>query len=442
MALNLTLPHEVYTVVERLAQYGHKAYPVGGCVRDIAMGRTPSDYDLSTDASSEVVLSLFPRSVATGLRFGTVSVRVDGRSVEVTSFRSEGPYLDGRHPSEVKFGVSLEDDLARRDFTINAMAADISTGTLIDLHDGLRDIQMRVVRAVGNPHIRIAEDRLRMLRAVRFAAVLDFDIEMETLSAIKESASSISEVSVERVTFELQKMLLAARPSKGIELMRETGLLSSILPEVLSGWEVHQNKYHEFTVYYHTLACLDAVLPSPALRWAALLHDVGKPQVKQGQHFYGHEGVSAELARGVADRLKLPTKLARHVCHLIKNHMVGYNSSWSDGAIRRLIARVGRESIDDFLELHRADTVAKTADDLEGKMVRYEELRTRVLSELRSGNATVVADLAIGGDDVAKILGASGPRVGAVLSELLKRVIDNPDMNRRDRLTAAVEEMR
>jgi poly(A) polymerase/tRNA nucleotidyltransferase (CCA-adding enzyme) len=325
---------------------------------------------------------------------------------------------------------------------MNAMALNPLDNILIDPFEGQKDIASRVIRAVGDPLVRFAEDKLRMLRAVRFASVLSFSIEDETLQAVEALARDIKTVSMERITAEIEKLLLSPVPSTGIEFLRETGLLEVILPELLEGWGMEQNRHHEFTVYYHTMKALDSVPPEPTLRWAALLHDISKPRTKQGEHFYGHEKSGAKLAGEIMLRLKLPNRTIKAVTHLIRHHMINYNPKWSGAAVRRLINRVGADALGSLLELHKADMEAKGVTDTgEDKMGRYNEFRRRVEDELRAGRPATVGDLAVNSHDIAAVLGGSGPFVGKVLTELLKQVVERPEMNNRDDLLSMAREM-
>lgn len=426
------VPKQIISVCTRLRSLGHSAYVVGGAVRDSLLGRKSTDWDVTTSATPEQVRAAFDHTIPTGAEHGTVTVVLDGGKIEVTTMRAEGDYVDGRHPYSVCFIHDIEADLARRDFTINAIAYDPIDDRLVDPFGGSADLQSQVVRAVGTPEDRFREDHLRILRAIRIASVLRFQIESATLCAIARCSSMIAKVSAERIRDELDKLMESEKPSAGIELMRTTGLLGHIIPELLEGYGVEQNRYHAYTVYEHNIRTADEVSGDVGLRLAALLHDVGKPSVKQGEHFYGHEKTGGRIARRVLSRLRYPGRVVDRVAHLVEQHMFRYEPNWSDAAVRRFIMRVGVKHLDDIFELRRADRAGSNREPDPG----LDELRRRVDQILSRGAFLTLRDLAIDGNDVKALIGSDVPRrvIGVILARLLDEVIEEPSLNDRQKL--------
>jgi putative nucleotidyltransferase with HDIG domain len=435
------IPTAVGQLMAALWDAGHAAYVVGGSLRDTALGLPAKDWDLATDALPEQTLAVFP-DAAYENAFGTVAVRRDREEYEITTFRSEHDYADFRRPHRVEFGVSLDEDLARRDFTVNAMAWGAAPGEEPRLHDpfaGLADARSRTLRAVGNPRTRFEEDALRMLRAVRLAATLGFAIEPATLSAITSCAPLAAHLSGERVATELDRILAAEQPSIGLRLMAATGLLDAVLPELAAQAGVPQNKIPGEDLWDHTLSTVDAAAQHPVVRLAALVHDIGKPATQADGHFYGHETVGAEQARALLDRLHEPRVVTDRVTHLVRNHMFRYDPSWTDSAVRRFIGKVTPASIDDLFALREADNagsgVPRDADDL-------AELRARVRAELETGPALDRSALAVDGDDLIAELGMQpGPGLGRVLQALVERVIEEPALNEAPTLLLLAREL-
>jgi tRNA nucleotidyltransferase (CCA-adding enzyme) len=439
--LSIKLPAAVRFVLSRLADAGTEAALVGGSVRDLVSGITPLDWDVATAAPPEQVAALFPDS-AWENRFGTVTVRADGMEVEVTTYRHEGPYLDKRRPQQVRWGSSLRDDLARRDFTVNALAwqpTDLAAGTgvLIDPHDGIGDLQRGVLRAVGDPDERFSEDALRMVRAVRFSTRLGLELEPHTAAAIREHAASAEALSGERVRDELLRMVAAtppARPpSEALLLMQRLGLLEVLLPELAALHGVPQAKALAGDALEHSVRTADA-LPAdrPLLRLAGLLHDLGKATTLADGHFIGHEMEGATAAEAVLRRLRLPRADAARVVRLVRQHMFAYTPEWTDAAVRRFVRRVGVDLLDDLFALRAADNTASGAHEPEHGGL--DELRSRVQAVVSEG-VLQQGQLAIDGRDlIAELELAPGPLIGDLLSRLLEAVLDDPSLNRRDRL--------
>jgi len=441
----ISVPAHVLEVIRRLGSSSHQAYVVGGGLRDVLLGRPVADWDVATDATPDEVMRLFPRTVPTGKAHGTVTVLTEKAGVEVTTFRSEGGYADGRHPDTVSYIDRVEDDLARRDFTVNAMAFDPVAGTFVDPFGGKKDLAAAVIRAVGDPVERFSEDGLRPLRAIRLAATLGFDIEPRTLEAIEACKEKVSLVAAERVRDELLKILRAERPSKAFDLMRRTSLLSRILPELDEGVGVPQNRFHAYDVYYHSLMTCDAASPEkPLVRLAALLHDVGKPATREESAgdatFYNHEKVGADMADTALRRLRFSRADREHVVRLIRHHMFHYTPEWTDAALRRFVRKVGEENLADLFDLRIADRLGNGLK--QGFPVNVEEMRKRIDALLRESRALKVSDLAVSGEDVMRELGIGpGPRVGAVLKRLLEAVLDDPSLNEREKLLRMLREL-
>jgi tRNA nucleotidyltransferase (CCA-adding enzyme) len=447
------IPADVVALARKLASRGYEAHLVGGGVRDMLLGRPPADFDLATNARPEQVLELFGRSYAipTGLQHGTVTVLTSGdpatrKSVEVTTFRGEGAYLDGRRPSSVTYVSTLDEDLSRRDFTMNAIALDPLSGRVTDPFGGQADLAKRLIRAVGDPMARFREDGLRPMRAVRQAAQLGFDVDAPTLAAIEPTLDVFRKVSAERVRDELLKLLGSPRPSLGLELMRRTGLLGEVLPELLEGVGCTQNRFHKHDVYGHTLAVVDATRGDAIVRLGALLHDVGKPRARQpregapGEYsFFKHELVGKEMSDAIGRRLKLSTADRERVVAMVEHHMFFYTPDWTDGTVRRFVKRVGSDTIDALFRLREGDVAGRGFD--EDPERELGELRRRVAEVAAEDAALRVTDLAIKGTDVMRVLGIPPSReIGEVLERLLELVLDDPAVNTREALEARLPE--
>ncbi|MBN3032573.1 MAG: HD domain-containing protein [Candidatus Saganbacteria bacterium] len=428
-------------IIETLKERGFAAYLVGGCVRDSLLGLTPAEWDITTAARPEEVSRLFPKTVPTGLDYGTVTVRLADGQYEVTTFRSDEKYVDGRHPLNVRFTDDIHKDLARRDFTINALAYDPAASRLIDDFNGQKDLRAKIIRAVGDPAARFSEDGLRPLRACRLAAKLEFAIEPATFAAIAKTLPVVKKVAAERLRDELVKMLTAARPSLACELMRQSGLLKIILPELAACAGVSQPpQFHTYDVYWHSLYACDAAPGNdPVLRLAVLLHDLAKPQCKVDNTFYNHDQIGARLAETAMKRLKFSSADIARVTNLVANHMFDYTSAWSDAAVRRFLRRIGGPgNAPDLFALRRADVAAMVKVN-NGEYLL--ELRQRIDKIIEEADALHVSDLKVDGNDVMKTLKIGpGPRVGRVLDDLLEKVLDDPGLNERGTLLKLIKE--
>ena len=436
------VPPDVLGLCSRLREVGRRGWIVGGCVRDLLRGQPVNDWDVATDARPKEVMRAFPRVIPTGIEHGTVTVLLAGVPYEVTTLRGETTYSDGRRPDAVTFVDDISADLARRDFTVNAIAIDPVDGHLIDPWGGRRDLAAGVLRAVGDPLQRFSEDGLRPLRAARFAATLGYEIEPATLSAVGQTLATYRKVSAERIRDEWLKAMKAPRPSRAFEVMRITGLLEATLPEMMPSIGCEQNRWHAFDVWGHAMACLDACQGDVILRMAALLHDIGKPRTraigdKTGDFtFYEHERVGAEMVAPVLTRLRFSNDERSRIVDLVRHHLVCYSSAWSDAAVRRWIRRVGRPRVEDLYELHRADSLGKGVE-VSAELASLAELQARVAAVLAAGDALGTKDLAVDGGVLMRELGLRpGRAIGELLEALLEQVIDDPTQNERERLLA------
>lgn len=446
-AVEPAIPEGIRHIARTLRAGGHEAHLVGGCVRDVARGIAPDDWDVATDARPDRLLELFPGARYEN-RFGTVAVPLSDGTHEVTTFRRDGTYSDHRRPDDVTFGDTLAEDLARRDFTVNAMAipldADGRPGDLVDRFGGRDDLEAGVLRAVGDPGARFREDALRMLRAVRFAATLGFAVEPGTRAAITAEAPLAAHVSAERTFAELVRLLAAERPSTGLRLAEESGLLRVIAPDLALQRGISQAKVPGDDLWDHTCRTTDAAAPAlrdglPLARVAALVHDIGKPATFADGHFVGHDTVGAELAAAWLDGLRAPRAFTARVANLVRHHMFAYSPEWTDAAVRRFLRRVGVDDVEELLDLRAADNVGSgLAADVEG----LDELRRRCREQVAAHAALERGDLAIDGDDLMRALGMTpGPDLGRLLDELLERVIGDPMLNERNRLLGLAREI-
>lgn len=446
-------PSEIGEIVKILKNANFEAHIVGGCVRDLILGKKPKDWDITTNAKPEEIMSLFPDSFYEN-DFGTVGVKADSEDealkvVEITTYRVESKYSDKRHPDEVKFAKNLEDDLKRRDFTVNALALDLVEGVageIIDLFSGQEDLKQRVIRAVGDANERFNEDALRMMRAVRLAAELGWEIEPITKDAIIENAVLMKMISKERVRGEFIKLIESDNADLGVEMLRETGLINYVVPELLEGVGVEQNLHHIYTVWEHNLRALKYTVEkkySLAVRLASLLHDVGKPRAKRGEGrnstFYGHEVVGAKMTAQILDRLRFPKDLAEKIIKLVRWHLFYYNvGEVTESSVRRLIANIGRENADDLLKVREADRIGSGTP----KAVPYKLRHLKFMIDKVSRDPISAKMLKVKGDDVMRILKIEpGPKVGAIISALMNEVLDDPSKNNDQYLENRVSEL-
>jgi tRNA nucleotidyltransferase (CCA-adding enzyme) len=441
------VPNDALGICERLRGAGKRAWIVGGCVRDSLLGKPISDWDVATDALPNELMKLFPRAIPTGLQHGTVTVVMRGHHYEVTTLRGETTYSDGRRPDAVHFVDDIVADLARRDFTVNAIAVNPETGELVDPFDGRKDLAAKKLRAVGKALERFSEDGLRVLRAARFCATLEFELDPDTFAAIAPTLDTFRKVSAERVRDEWIKTMKAKEPSRAFEVMRESGILGVTCPELLEGVGMEQNKWHSFDVWRHGLACMDACAGDPVLRIAALLHDVGKPRSRQFSDktqdytFYDHDKIGAEIAMPIVTRLRFSNDERDRIVSLVRHHLFHYDG-WSDQAVRRWIKRVGPERIEDLYALNEADLVGKGPIFGEGDLAPLIALKAHVEKVLAEGAALSTRDLAINGNDLMKELGVKPGRIiGQTLEALLEVVIADPTQNEREALLARAREI-
>lgn len=452
------IPLPVRETIETLQKAGFEAYAVGGCVRDLILGRAPKDWDITTDATPEKIIALFPDSFYEN-DFGTVGVKVprfldttdpshEHDIIEVTTYRTESDYEDKRRPNTVNFTLSLNEDLARRDFTINAIAyGSAKTGTweIIDPFNGQEDLKHKIIRTVGNPEERLNEDALRLMRAVRLYAELrdpketrpthNWQIEEDTFQTIHKLSDNLKNVSQERIRDELSKIILSASPKEGIEMLHQAHLLRFILPELEIGIGVTQNLHHIYTVWEHNLRAL-ATCPSPKLetRLATLLHDVGKPHTKKGEGyrstFYNHDHVGARITEKMLTRLRFPKAVVAKATLLVDNHLFYYNvDEVTEASVRRLVKRVGLENMDDLMAVRIGDRLGSGVP--KGKPYKLRHLEYMI--EKVSRDPLSVKMLAIRGTDlITELAIPAGPKIGALLDVLLAEVIEDPTLNTRE----------
>ena len=432
------IPADLADLSRIFTAHGHSVYLVGGAVRDYFLGKEPGDWDIASDATPKEVMGLFNRVIPTGIDHGTVTINFRGRMIECTTFRTEQGYSDGRRPDEVRYAATIEEDLSRRDFTMNAIAVSLPRGQVVDPFGGRADIASRTIRTVGNPVERFSEDGLRPMRAVRFSALPGFVIADETLEAIRPTLRVTAKVARERIRDELSKLLVSPDPVTGLRCMETTGLMELILPELLACRGVAQGGNHRHDVLDHLyLVCALCPTGSLELRLAGLFHDIGKPVVRltdgDGQYtFYNHESESAGISEKILDRLRFPVRTMKRVSHLVRQHMFHYESVWTDAAVRRFIVKTGVDDIDDLFALRRADS--RAISGINGDPPELPELSDRIRKVLAEKHAFTLKDLAVNGNDLLAAGIPAGPSTGLVLKELLSAVLDDPELNARERL--------
>ena len=445
------IPKNVKSVVSKLKKNGFQAYLVGGCVRDLILGLEPKDWDVVSDADPEKVKNLFPESFLNN-DFGTVNVK----GIEITPFRTEEKYTDKRHPDKVEWAESIDQDLARRDFTVNAMAVDISESKkreakksffkIIDLFGGQKDLKNKIIRAVGKPEDRFSEDALRMMRAVRFAVVMDFNVEKDTFSAIKKNSPWIQAISKERIRDELLKIIMAEKAAKGIDLLREAELLKYIIPELLEGYRVPQAKHHTLDCYEHYLGSLDYAAKknfNKYVRIASLLHDIGKPRAKRGEGqkatFYNHEIIGAKITARVLNRLKFSKKDIEKIVKLVRYHLFYYNvNEVTEASVRKLVRNVGSENIEDLLKVRMSDRIGSGCPKAEPYKLRH----LRYVIEKVSKDPISFKKMKVSGDNIMKILGIKpGPKIGWILDVLFGYILEDPGKNKKEFLEKEIKKL-
>ena len=437
------IPVDAAEIIKTLEGAGYEAYAVGGCVRDSLLGRIPGDWDLTTSATPAEVKALFPRTVDTGLAHGTVTIMMHKVGYEVTTYRIDGEYEDDRHPKEVSFTKDLKKDLERRDFTINAMAWHPARG-LVDLFGGAEDLEQGVIRAVGDPKERFGEDALRILRAFRFSAQLGFSVDPETAAAAEELREHLSSISKERIESELNKLILSDHPEY-FRRLYECRITEVIMPEFDRMMETGQNSpYHHLNVGDHTLAVMKAIRPERCLRWAALMHDMGKPDCKTTDengidHFYGHRYRSGEIAEKIMVGLKMDRDTIDRVKRIV--HWHDYRVKLDLKSVRRAFSKMGPDLIPDFLSIMEADAKGKNPERVPEFLRYVADLRALCEEVERSGNCVTLKQLAVRGGDLIAAGIAPGPEMGEILHQLLLEVLDEPERNRKDYLIRRAKEL-
>ncbi|HQO27467.1 MAG TPA: HD domain-containing protein [Candidatus Pacearchaeota archaeon] len=448
----MTIPKEVKEVVATLKKSGYEAYLVGGCVRDLILDQKPNDWDVTTNARPPEITKLFKKHFIDN-NFGMVTVLTGSsesslKEIQVMPYRIERDYRDQRHPSKIDFIDSLQEDLARRDFTINAIALEVKDDKtiLVDPFEGQQDLADHIIRAVGQPDERFNEDALRMMRAVRLATTLDFEIEFKTIQAIQKQAHLLKNISAERIRDELVKIIMSVRAAEGVDLLRQVGLLRYIIPELEEGYDVDQNKHHIYNVYEHSIRSLRYAAEQGFnlhVRLAALLHDVAKPKTKSGQGaeatFYNHEVVGANMTEKIMKRLRFPSQDIRQVVRLVRYHLFYYNvDEVGESSVRKLIRRVGLENIPDLIQVRMADRIGSGVPKAKPYKLRHLEYMVEHLAQ----DPISTEMLAVNGYDIMQALDIKpGPKIGQVLHILLEQVLEDPKKNKKEILLEEVRRL-
>ena len=440
----IQLPEKVKYIIDTIMEAGYEAYAVGGCIRDSILGREPDDWDITTSASPYQIKELFPRTLDTGLKHGTVTVMMDKEGFEVTTYRIDGEYEDGRHPKEVTFTSNLIEDLKRRDFTINAMAYNEKNG-LIDVFEGMEDIQRKVIRCVGSPMERFTEDALRMMRAVRFSAQLGYEIEDKTAEAIKALAPNLSKISAERIQVELVKLVTSPNPDF-LKIAYETGITAVILPEFDVCMETMQNNpHHCYSVGEHTLKAMKAVSPDKYLRLALLFHDIGKPAKKitdeKGiDHFYGHPVLSEEMTGQILHRLKFDNDTIYIVKKLVLYH--DYETEQTPKSVRRAMMKIGEDIFPLLFEVKYGDIAAQSEYKREKKLEKLQAVKEIYETVIKQQQCVSLKTLAVTGRDLMEQADmVPGKELGEMLKELLELVVEEPSLNEKEVLLSKAREL-
>ena len=434
--MKIELPENVKYIINELNKSGFEAYAVGGCVRDSILGRIPNDWDITTNAKPLDVKNIFKRTVDTGLKHGTVTVLIGKEPYEVTTYRIDGEYEDSRHPKEVSFTSDLKEDLLRRDFTINAMAYNDSDG-LVDIFGGMEDIDAKVIRCVGEPKERFSEDALRLLRAIRFAAQLGYDIEGKTYEAIKELSPTLKNISAERIQAELNKILVSDNPSM-LKTAYETGLTAQFIPELDLCFNTNQNNpHHCYSVGDHIIKAVEEIEPEKTLRLTMLLHDIAKPLCKKTDdegidHFHGHQIKSGEMAVEILRRLKYDNDTIDKTKRFVKHHDERLEAGTK--TMRRAMNRIGADAFPDIFKVWIADVSAQSDFQREDKFKRIERNKLDYEEIIAKKECVSLKDLAVTGRDLIDAGMQAGPKLGEVLDEMLKDVIEEPEHNNKEYL--------
>lgn len=432
----IQLPEKVKRIIQTITDAGYEAYAVGGCIRDSILGREPDDWDITTSAMPYQVKELFPRTIDTGILHGTVTVMLDKEGFEVTTYRIDGEYEDSRHPREVTFTPSLIEDLKRRDFTINAMAYNDEAG-LVDIFDGMRDIEKGLIRCVGNPMERFTEDALRMMRAVRFSAQLGYEIEEQTCKAIRQLAPNLCHISAERIQAELVKLVISPHP-ENLRIAWETGITAVILPEFNDCMKTQQhNPHHCYSVGEHTLKAMEAIRADKVLRLTMLFHDIGKPEKlitdeKGIDHFYGHPALSEEMSRNILRRLKFDNHTIHLVSRLVRYH--DYKVEPIQRNVRRAIMKVGEDIFPYLFEVKQADIDAQSDHLRREKLKNLEDVRRIYEQIIEEQQCVSLKTLAVTGKDLIEAGMKPGKELGEVLQRLLDFVVEDPSRNKKELL--------
>lgn len=433
MTEKIPLPEDVRDILEQLSSDGEKAYIVGGCVRDSIIGKYPHDWDICTSAAPEKVQALFEHCIPTGLKYGTVTVMIRDKGYEVTTFRTEGRHSDMRHPGEIEFTNEVAEDLAQRDFTMNAIAYSPAEG-FIDPYGGEDDIRRRIISCVGDPMKRFQEDPLRIMRAIRFMAVTGFSIAQETKLAILRSTPSLQAVSRERQQNELMKMLVGE--NVGPALLEFRDVLAEILPGLRPCFDFQQNNpYHIYDVWKHTVKAIEKSPRDPIVRLALLFHDVGKPECWQEdsngvRHFRGHGAASARIADSVLQTLRFDNKTRKAVVELVEVHNQFIKPDLK--SVRKLLGKLGQEQFDRLMEIRKADILAQAPEHAQQRLDKVSSLKDMESEILSRGDCVCLKQLAVNGSDLIAAGMKPGPKIEATLSSLLEIVLADPALNSRE----------
>ncbi len=447
----MDIPKEVKFVLTELKKHKFEAYIVGGCVRDYLRGEVPEDWDVTTNAKPKEISKVFPKNFSDN-KFGTVTALVDKMEIEITPYRIESKYTDKRHPDKVEWVENIEEDLKRRDFTVNAMAATLESKSkklkVIDLFNGQKDLEKKIIKAVGKAEERFEEDALRLMRAVRFTATLgeEWKIEKETEKAIKNNAGLLQVISKERIRDEFMKIIMSDKPDDGIEVLRKLGLLKYVAPELEEGYKVGQNKHHIYNIYEHSLLSLKYAAKkkfNKYVRLAALFHDIGKPKAKRGDGpdstFYNHEIIGAKMAVRILERLRFSKKDLEKTVKLVRYHLFYYNvDEVGESSVRRLVRQVGPENMEELLQVRFCDRIGSGVPKAEPYKLRH----LKYIIEKVSQDPISVTMIKISGNDIMKILNIKpGMKVGAILDILLNQVLEDPKKNKKDFLEKEVKKL-